>query len=282
MSYRTGHIKSKISGIRPKISVFKKLWFWIAILAFLIIVGSAYFLLFYPGIQINKIIISGNEKISSQELVNFISGKSKVVFLKMEGFEISTNSIFLLRGKIIEQNILESYSVAEEVVIKRKLPQTVLINVVERKPFGVFCADASQNNCFLLDYNGIIFEGAANIPPEMAIVRLPSEQKSFAPGQEALDEQVVGAIRKINQYVQDGLKIELKEFLVTSPIRVNITTGEGWKIYFDLTEDIRSQTAKLEALLKEGGLVAEKRLSLKYIDLRPKGKAIVCDSSLCE
>ena len=80
----------------------------------------------------------------------------------------------------------------------------------------------------------------------------------------------------------DNFKINLDEVMITSPLRLDADTNEGWHIYFDLgpNSDINSQLKKLDLLLN-GGISAESRKNLRYINLTPQNKAIVCDNKTC-
>jgi len=65
MSYRKKHIKGKIHRIKPKKSIFRMMWFWITVLVLIVIFSISYFLIFYQGIQVNNITISGNQKVAT-------------------------------------------------------------------------------------------------------------------------------------------------------------------------------------------------------------------------
>ena len=91
----------------------------IAMLLFIVIGGGTYFLL-SPFFNIKEITASGNEKITSEELVS------------LSGILLEEN-IFKIRKNGAEQTIKENAYI-EQVAIKRKLPDKIEIQVVERKP----------------------------------------------------------------------------------------------------------------------------------------------------
>ena len=91
----------------------------IAMLLFIVIGGGTYFLL-SPFFNIKEITASGNEKITSEELVS------------LSGILLEEN-IFKIRKSGAEQTIKENAYI-EQVAIKRKLPDKIEIQVVERKP----------------------------------------------------------------------------------------------------------------------------------------------------
>jgi hypothetical protein len=82
--------------------------------------------------------------------------------------------------------------------------------------------------------------------------------------------------------LKDNFQINLEEALVTSPLRLDVNTSENWRIYFDLgpDSDINLQLTKLNLLLN-GGISTASRKTLRYIDLRPKDRAIICDNNTC-
>ena len=82
------------------------------------------------------------------------------------------------------------------------------------------------------------------------------------------------AIYEIEKNLKDNFQINLSDALISTPIRLDIKTGEGWQIYFntDTDSDITSQLTKLDLLLQKE-ISAESRQSLQYIDLRFKDRA---------
>ena len=101
-------------------------------------------------------------------------------------------------------------------------------------------------------------------------------------GQEVVASNAISAIYKIQKMLKDNFQIDLKDVLVTSPVRLNATTRGNWQIYFDLgpNSDIDAQITKLSLLLS-GGISPDNMKNLRYIDLRPNARAIVCDNSTC-
>jgi len=265
VSYRKSHIKSRIHKIKPKKSILRRLSFWITILLLILILSVCYFTLFYPGFKVKNVVIYGNEKVKNQELLDLV-------------YKNASKSIFLVNSGKISESILEKFPVIEKISVDKKFPQTLILGIVERKPLGVFCA--KNNECFLIDNNGIVFEKLSVSPSDITIVRQTIEDRQVFTGEEVVNHNVIEAIYDIQKYLQDNFKINVKEALVTSPLRLNISTSEKWKIYFDLdlNSNINSQLIKLGLLLDK----ENSRENLRYIDLRPKDRAIVCDNAVCE
>jgi len=280
------HIKSKIHRIKQKKSIFAKLWFWIAILLLIVVSSVLYFLLFYSGIQVKNIIVLGNQKVISKDIENLVSGNINIKIFGIGSWEIDSKSIFLTDSDKIDKEILEKFPLIGNVSINKNLPQTLIINVEERKPIGVFCPQTNSGqadkSCFSIDGKGVIFEPLAAIPAGATIVRQVLENNQVFSGEEVIAKNIITAISDIQKNLKDNFQINLDEVLVTSPLRLDANTNEGWHIYFDLgpDSDINSQLKKLDLLLN-GGISAASRKNLRYINLTPENKAIVCDNSTC-
>jgi len=280
MSYRKKHVKNKIHSIKPKKSVFKKLWFWIIILVLTIVSAGFYLLFFYSGLQVKNIVVLGNEKIKTQDLEELAFNNADINLLSFWNIKIVSRSILFVDIDKINNDILKKYSVVENAKISKKLPETLTLNITERKPMGVFCG--TDNQCFSIDNSGVVFGPAGAVPENTTIVRQPFNNGQVFSGEQVVAENIISAIYKIRKSLKDNFQIDLKEVLITSPLRINVKTNENWQIYFDLApaSDIGSQITKLNLLLSDE-ISADKRKNLRYVDLRPKDKAIVCDNSTC-
>lgn len=286
MSYRKKHIKSRINKIKPKRSILTRLWFWVLILILVVIFFGSYFVLFYSGFQVkdSNIIVFGNERVSTQEIKSLALKYSNTGLVNFWNIKVTSDSIFLIDKDRISTDILEKFPEIGKLTINKKLPQALLLGIEERKPVGVFCDD--KNKCFLVDVNGVAFGPQVNLPTDVTIVRQSAETSlvrgDIFAGEKVIEQKIVDNIYKVQKNLKDNFQIDLKEALVTSPIRLNVKTKENWQIYFDLSSgaDINSQLTKLDLLL-DGGMSANQMENLRYIDLRPKDRAIICDNAVC-
>lgn len=279
-SYRKKHIKSKIHKIKPKKSIFKKPWFWIVLLCLIIILVVFYFALFYSGFQLKNIIILGNSTVKTQDLQDIVSEHANTGLITFWNVKITSRSIFLINEDKINKDILEKFPEIEKLTINKNLPQTLILDVTERKQVGVFCNETEQ--CLSIDDNGIIFGPLISLPVNTTVMRQTIDNGQIFTGEQALAKNIIDIILKIQKSLKDNFQIDLREALIASPARLNIETNENWEIYFDLSAgpDISLQITKLNLLLS-GGISASERKNLRYIDLRPKDKAIICDNSTC-
>jgi len=262
---------------KPRGSIFRKPLFWFSFLFLILISTAFYFLVFFEKIQIADVKISGNEKVSANELENIVSDRinRKILFLKIPFLvekNIYSKSIFLIRkGKIVKE-ILDRFPIINEVKIDRKFPNVLVLDIKERKPLAVFCGRdvGSSEKCFFIDKNGIIFEDSEDISNELEkklIIRLLEDRKEFVLGQEVVKKELLDLILQIQGNLRDGFQIDIKEAILSLPKRLDIKTSEDWQIYFNLESDVNLQITKLNLLLKEE-ITPEIKERLEYIDLR--------------
>ena len=271
MSYRRKHVKNKIRKIKPKKSILKRPIFWYLILFLILASAVFYFLLFSDNFQVKNIIILGNEKVNSKDIENIVQSNINKRILAFLSWTLESKSILLVKLEKLDKEILERFPVIEKTKIDKNLPQTLMLGITERKPLGVFCKDGAndQQQCFLIDKNGVIFEPAFAVPENFSVVRQTLDNKEVFIGEEVIGKNIMEAISKIKRNLEDNFQINVKEALVSNPLRLNVKTSENWQIYFNLDEDsdINLQLAKLNLLLDKQ-IAPETRRTLEYIDLR--------------
>ncbi|MBU4204579.1 FtsQ-type POTRA domain-containing protein [Patescibacteria group bacterium] len=249
--------------IKPKKSIFKKHSFWFMFLSLSLITAGIYFLIFFKPLQINKIIISGNEKVQIKEIETLIAGN-----IKQRLWFATSQNILLVSTARINKSITERYPVIDSLKVQKKLPNTLVINIEERKPFAVFYYNEEY---FLIDEKGVVFEKTSANVGGFFIVRQTGEIKEVILGTEIVKKEVMEKIAKIKRGLEERSQIDIKEVDIASGERLNVKTSEGWDAYFNLTTDIDLQIEKLNLLL-ENELPKENRAGLQYIDLRFKDR----------
>ena len=244
--------------IKRRKSVFKNRFFWLGILTFVIAVTFFYLLFFSEIFQAKKVIITGEEKVSKEELKLLIEKKleNKIFFFK-------TKSIFLVNLNEIKRDILNDWPQIAEVEIGRGFPDALNIVVIERVRVANWCR---EDNCFLIDNEGIIFEEVL-LGVDLTKIIDRQNRESFTLGERAIEKTLLSQILETERKLKEDLKIQLQEILIVSEERLNIRTSEGWEIYLNPQGDIGWQLTKLRATLEEE-IPSEKRKNLEHIELR--------------
>ncbi len=212
-------------------------WFNYFVLFFLIF--TLYFFLFSPVFSLRKIKINSS-LFSIQEIIE--------QNINQRIGPIVSNNIFLLNKKKTNQK-LEKIVEIESFQIKRKLPNTLIVSAKERKVALVCCL---QDNCFKIDQQGVVFKKTE----KRSILICPL----LKIGDKAMEEKTVVNILQIKKDLSD-----LLGFLHFQNNSLTLETNEGWRIFFNLQEDILDQIFRLKITLDEVVLETEK---LDYIDLR--------------
>lgn len=240
--------------IRKKKPIFRNRFFWLGILVLVVTGTIFYFLFFSEFFQVGKIIISGEEKVSKEEIKLFVPRKN----------------MFLIDTAKIGKDILDSFPQIAEVEVGRGFPDAINILIIERIAVAVWCEDynppqagsrsqseRAPENCFLVDRQGVVFEKA---PPETDLIRIFGEK-------ELLTKEKLNQFLEIQSKLKEILDILITEALFVSEQRSNLKTSEGWEIYFNLKGDLDWQITEL-GLILEKQIPPKKRGELEYIDLR--------------
>ncbi len=103
---------------RRKRKIIFRLIKWTSLVV-LLIGGGIYFLL-SSFFNVRSIVISGNEKISQETIIS------------LSGIELEQNTFKISKSKV--EQAIKTNAYIDSVKIKRKLPETIEIQVVERKP----------------------------------------------------------------------------------------------------------------------------------------------------
>lgn len=287
MSYRKHHVKNKIHKLKPKKHFYKMPIFWWSILVVFIVCLAVYLFLFLPQIQVNNILVSGNNKIQTDEIKNIALKEINKNMFGFAGVKINTKSILLINSSNIQNDILVKFSKISEVKVSRKFPDTLNVIIQERVPVAIFCGNPSEisgqallKDCYFMDEAGIIFESVDsefvalenNYENNFAIIRQEIKSGQVSIGEQVINKTIIDAILNSEKMLKDNYKISITDALVTTPIRLNIKTSENWQIYLDLQGDTNLQIAKLNLLLKNQ-ISENDRKALQYIDMRFKDRA---------
>jgi len=242
---------------QKKRSIIRTRFFRYFILFFILFVIIFYIICFSSFFQIKDIEISGNQKVSTEDIHNLVKEKlpKKILFLNLK-------SIFLANFKETENSLLSEFSQIEKVDFNKDLPDKLIILIEERKPSAVFFRNEEY---FYLDNYGIIFE---KIPEKFfwLVIKNLTLGQDVNLGGEAVKKERLDKILEINSELKKSeIQIDLAE--IVNEQRVNVKTSEGWEIYFSLEDDISQQVSNLILVLKEKISSIERR-NLEYVDLR--------------
>lgn len=261
-------IKRRRYKVKRKKSIFKNRLFGEGFLFFLEVSLIFYFLIFSQTFQVDKVYIFGNKEVKSQNLQNFLQGKIE----KFSPFTSIAN-IFLVNSRELEREILKKFPKINIVEIKKKFPNMLDIMVEEKKAVAIFCLEEqflsseTISQCGFLDKKGIVFEENCSLNEDLPLIKSLESEKKINLGGIVIEKEILEEILKINENLENELKLSLEEYILATGSRLNVKTSQGWEIFFDLKTDIDLQILKLRLLLEEE-ILPENRKIFEYIDLR--------------
>ncbi|MFQ6049680.1 MAG: cell division protein FtsQ/DivIB [Candidatus Paceibacterales bacterium] len=265
--------RRRLYRVKKKKSIFYNRFFWLGLLFVVFIIAISYFLFFSEIFQVERTIVTGEKKVSKEELKALIEKRleNKILFLR-------TKSIFLVNLDEIRKDILNNFPQIAEVEISRGFPDALNILVVERFAEAYWC---QGGQCFLLDNEGIIFEEVSedNLKLLKIILRQAQDNAELSRsikssnlkdklelGEKIIEKELLSKVLEIFSELENS-KILVEEVSIVSEERINVKTSDGWEIYFNPKKDLNWQLTKLRAVL-EKYIPLEKRKDLEYIELR--------------
>lgn len=158
------------------------------VILLLLLISGAIYMLTTPIFNITNIEISGNEKNSIE------------TYISLTKVELNTTNIFAVTKNSIIKNLKENPYV-EKVIIKRKLPNTLQINIEERK----VAYQVKYNNQYIyIDKQGYILEISEEKENIVKIEGLTNLENSIDKSNRLSDEDLtkLNTIIKIMNYCQ--------------------------------------------------------------------------------
>jgi len=250
-------IYRKPHRVKRKKPFYKNKFFLAFILVFIILGISFYIFSFAPFFQIKEIQIYGEKTIPANDLKTALNEK-----IEKRLFSFLSKSIFLINPKKIESEFLQKYPKISKIEIKRKLPSTLILNIQEREPVGIFLVDDKK---FFVDSTGIIFEEAQS-EDNFLKIRTSDVFSNIELGRKVITKELMAFILDAKEKIQQNFQLKIEEAFIVSEERINLKTSEGWFLYLN-SENLDWQLRKLKTVL-EKEIPKEKRTLLEYIDTR--------------
>ena len=261
---------------KGKKSIFHYRFFWLGVLIPIIIGVIFYFLFLSETFQVKKIIVTGEKKVSTEDIMLFVGERleNKILFF------FQTRSIFSVNLDEIKKDILNDLLHLAEVKIDRKFPDTLNVMVVERFAAAIWCQTrqnsleenlgGQEEQCFLIDNEGIIFERIEEDKTELLKIKNLTLNEDLKLGERVVGKEKMGQIMKINSSLTN-LNLKIVEAALVTEKRLDLKTEKGLEIYFNLERDLDWQIVRLKLVLEE---ILEKKIlpesgkNFQYIDLR--------------
>lgn len=150
---------ARVQQIKDRKKKIFKIKLYIATFLFVAIITGLIFFSRSPNINIDKINISGNKVITSEDILKIAESKLAGNYL----FVFPKHNIFLYPKAQIKKTILEEFKRIADVEIKRENFREITITAPERAGVYLWCsavsADAGEK-CYFVDKDGYTFDEA--------------------------------------------------------------------------------------------------------------------------
>lgn len=243
----------------------KKIVVSLFILLIIILAGTIYFLT-TPRFNIANIEISGESKNSVE------------TYISLSKIEMDTTNIFAITKNSIIRNIKENPYV-ESVVVKRKLPNTIQINITERKiEYQAQCGDKYA----YLDKQGYVLEINSEKREITKILGFETTKEPIEEGQRLKNEDLLKldtVLKIVNYSNYNSIENKITSIDVSDVKNYTVHYGkEGQTAYLGNDTKLNEKILSLKNVLeKEKGnkgeiFVDENAINRNRVHFKPAGK----------
>ncbi len=241
------------------------------LLLFLFLGITAYVLIFSAFMKVKNCVLSGTSELSHDEALRKAKSSLEGNFF---GF-IPRNNFFLVSRERIKRSLTNEFKKIKEVEIKKIFPQTLIVNIAERKSLIVWC---SAGPCYILDEQGYAYTGTDLDSPEVVqnnlIKIIDTGARPVILGEKILSEEYIRYLINLREETEKASVAGINSEWITPSIaaeELEIITREGWKIFFSAKITPVKAVRTLKTFLEEE-IDEEKRKKLDYVDLRVENK----------
>lgn len=230
------------------------------ILLFLFISFIVYCIFFSELFMIKNINIDGNQTISKKNIEEIVRKEN----LEKNLLFFSQNNFFINNKKNIEEKLFLEFSEIKSISIKKKFPNTVKIEIIEKNPLILWCR---AENCYYLDNEGVAFMAENNE------IEAYKNKKLIK-----ITEEI-----EITEEIKDDTKKEENDdkikYFQNRNGRWQILTEKNGKEYYEI-EDKNQEMQKIYLEIKEDIILLPIKIGEKIADKNFINFAVKLDSNL--
>ncbi|WP_366924825.1 FtsQ-type POTRA domain-containing protein [Metallumcola ferriviriculae] len=226
-----------------------------ALLFVMLLLVAVYFFLNSAFFTVDQIIVNGIDQMAPQTVLD-LSGITK----GMNPFKIDINQV---------EKKIELSAMVAKVEVRVKFPDSVTINVKERKPAALL---SSRGGFMLLDNEGYYISLAEKITdysfPLISGVEVPP---SLAPGEKLSGKGVSEALAVVGSLAGDDNAL-FSEIVVTSGYSIIMYTIDGVKVVMGEGSDVGRKLQWFKQIRQQA---INDGKTLKYVDVSFQGNPVV-------
>ncbi|QQG46306.1 MAG: FtsQ-type POTRA domain-containing protein [Candidatus Niyogibacteria bacterium] len=214
-------------------------------------------------LRITKIEVRGNERISAEDVRNYVNQILNRGFLSLWPKE----NIIFFSAENLAEDLKKQFSAINQIEISRKIWQrSVEIQIGERDNWAVWCGQ----KCFYIDSGGIIFQEAPLFLGELLLKIKDERQIALELGSRIMDEQIFINLNAFVRRLEEDRGFSIKNIEIKTGPEFWLYSENGLKIIVDAETDFDRASENLAIFINN--IPKEKFGNVDYIDLRFRDK----------
>ena len=242
---------------------------WFFILVTIIFIGVVVYLFIFSSLtRINDVQVNGVEKEQKEKITQAIN---KSLEGKVVNGIMRSNYFFVNKSDIVN-SILKNKRI-KEVVITKKFPQTINVDITLYDVLPVLCLDDIHGECFILE-DGIVKEkinfDSEIIKQNQYFVIVDEGHENVEIGEQIILPEYLEKIKYLGEELKYALSVEIKQpyiILSKGSNEVKFFTDEDWYLLIDTTQDSDEIIDTIKLFFHKADLPS-RRTDLEYLDMR--------------
>ena len=228
-------------------------------IAAIAIIGFILYLLFFSGIlEINRVNVSGLNKIIGDEFNKELNERLDSKWL---GLLKRQRNLVFFDADSFRAEMLVAFPEIKEISVNKEPLHILNIDVIERTTVGIWCS----TGCKYFDEEGSVWGSATKSSGSLVIVVEDMRQEK------EMDSDILNDVMLISKQLKE-MNIFINKFIIPDKFigDFNALTSGGYELLFNADSDIKEQLKVLEIFLKEKR--GDPDFKPQYIDLRINGR----------
>jgi hypothetical protein len=216
-----------------------------------------------PALQIQAVMVSGAQTISSTTIAHFVDERLEGNYLGL----FPKRNIFLYPKGALAKAIMAAYPSIASADVHANDFESIAVLVVERAPRALWCPSASAAGCYFMDEHGVVYEGAPTFS-EPVYTRYVSTRQGVLPWQFLSPEQFQALSALVDAIAQKLQDEQITYVVVDHEEDVRIKFASGFSLIFALKDPGGDIFERFSLALTSETVSKHKLSDFEYLDLR--------------
>lgn len=243
----------------------------VVVIVYLVFLAGSWLILWTPLFRIQRIDVVGNETVTREEIVSLLSARvvDEGPFSSLFGLK----SFLTWPSKLSGEDLVPLPTIKSLEIEKNYRDRSVLVTVVEREPYGIWCRTPSPETlesvrCWWFDNEGMIFKKALLAQGSLITAVVDYSQEDLGLRAKILPQELIPhAFSIFNVLKKSELGIKEVRLEDISLEELVVSTHEGPKLYFSLRFPADNNLAVIENFTAKPGFG-----KLEYLDFRVENR----------